>query len=59
VAALLSSALIGNYLKQIGRKNSIVIGMAILSISTMVFGLLAFIKDPWLFFWGCMIVRFI
>jgi MFS family permease len=59
IAALSFSAFVGSHLSKIGRKNSVVLGLFILSISTMSFGFLINFKNPWLFFASSMALRFI
>lgn len=59
VATFIFSPIIGHYLKKIGRKNAILFGMGVMSISLALNGLVTIIEEDYLFFAANVAARFI
>eukprot|EP00347_Sterkiella_histriomuscorum_P011555 403372011 len=59
IASFLLSPVVGIFLERIGRKNSIISGFVVMTISTIGLGLTQHIEDDWWYLAICIIVRFL
>lgn len=57
IGYLSTAPLIGNYLGRIGRKNTIVLGVSLMTFSTLVFGAAGYFKNVWAFYVVSMVAR--
>jgi len=44
---LICAPFVGNYMQSFGRKNFVVLGASLMTLSTAIFGLAAFFESPW------------
>lgn len=58
IGFLIAAPLIGNYMERVGRKNILYIGVLMMTLATLTFGLASYLKRPWWFYAVSVFARF-